>query len=85
MEDGWGRTLWAEFRGLRIHLGLVLSCSLLVNLKKWHVRVGHWRPLTPATLACPQAWVCQKSVTSWEMVVSDHIDLSFCLSPYGRT
>lgn len=41
MEDGWGRTLWAEFRGLRIHLGLVLSCSLLVNLKKWHVRVGH--------------------------------------------
>lgn len=33
MEDGWGRRLWAEFRGLQIQLGLVLSCSLLVNLK----------------------------------------------------
>lgn len=33
MEDGWGRRLWAEFRGLQTHLGLVLSCFLLVSLK----------------------------------------------------
>lgn len=33
MEDGWGKRLWAEFRALQTHLGLVLSCSLLLNLK----------------------------------------------------
>lgn len=60
MEDGWGRRLGAEFRGLQTHLGLVHSCFLLVNLRlgmsDW--ATGDFRPQQHwLVLRCPRLGV----------------------------
>lgn len=75
MEDGWGRELWAEVQGTADTSGPGPQLFLAGIPQKWNVRVGYQRPLTPAALACPQMRCVDKSVTSWEMLVSDHIDL----------
>lgn len=92
VEDGWGRRVWL-FRGLETHWqnlllwgsstqGLVLSCSLLVNLR---IGVSGWAtgdsdPSSAGSSSGVLDWGCsQKSVTSCEWLFQI-ILISFLLS-----